>query len=214
MPTTALEPISLAPRVVVFDYGEVISRAPSADDRAALVARAGVGADAEPAFWTAYWSHRGALDQGTVSIAEYWAGVAAELGADLDAVDVHELWALDHRSWLSVDAGTLRVLHALRDGGTRLALLSNAGADFSGWLRSGSFAPLFERVFVSGELGLVKPGAEIYEHVISELGIDPSRFVFVDNKAENVAGSLAVGGDAHVFTDAASLESWLRGLAA
>ena len=211
MPPTAPAPISLAPHVVVFDYGEVISREPTEADRAALVARAGV--DAEP-FWTAYWAHREPLDQGTISIADYWTAVASDLGVEWDAVDVHELWALDHRGWLSVDPGTLRVLHALADGGTRLALLSNAGPDFSGWLRSGSFAPLFERVFVSGELGLVKPNADIYEHVIAELGITPAELLFVDNKSENVEGARAVGGDGHVFTDAAGLEAWLRGLQA
>jgi len=211
MPPTAPAPISLAPRVVVFDYGEVISLEPTDADRAGLVARAGV--DAEP-FWTAYWAHREPLDQGTISIADYWTAVASDLGVEWDAVDVHELWALDHRGWLSVDPGTLRVLHALADGGTRMALLSNAGADFSGWLRSGSFAPLFERVFVSGELGLVKPNADIYEHVIAELGITPAELLFVDNKSENVEGARAVGGDGHVFTDAAGLEAWLRGLQA
>jgi len=211
MPPTAPAPISLAPHVVVFDYGEVISREPTEADRAALVARAGV--DAEP-FCTAYWAHREPLDQGTLSIADYWDAVASDLGVEWDAVDVHELWALDHRGWLSVDPGTLRVLHALADGGTRMALLSNAGADFSGWLRSGSFAPLFERVFVSGELGLVKPNADIYEHVIAELGITPAELLFVDNKSENVEGARAVGGDGHVFTDAAGLEAWLRGLQA
>ena len=211
MPPTAPAPISLAPRVVVFDYGEVISRQPTDADRERLVARAGVAA--EP-FWAAYWAHREPLDQGTASIAEYWAAVARDVGVEWDAVDVHELWAIDHRGWLSVDPGTLRVLHALADGGTRLALLSNAGADFSGWLRSGSFAPLFERVFVSGELGLVKPHAAIYEHVIDELGITPSELLFVDNRSENVEGARAVGGDGHVFTDAAALEAWLRSLAA
>lgn len=211
MPSTIPAPIALAPRVVVFDYGEVISRSPSDADRAALVARA--GADPER-FWPAYWAHRDGLDQGTTSIAEYWSRVADDLGIDLDPIDVHELWAIDHRSWLSVDAGTLGVLHALRAGGTRLALLSNAGADFVGWLRHGSFAPLFERVFVSGELDLVKPSAAIYEHVMSELGITASDFVFIDNKAVNVDGAIAVGGAGHVFTEAASLESWLRSLAA
>ena len=211
MPPTAPAPISLTPRVVVFDYGEVISREPTDADRERLVARAGVAAGP---FWAAYWAHREALDQGTASIAEYWAAVARAVGVEWDAVDVHELWAIDHRGWLSVDPGTLRVLHALADGGTRLALLSNAGADFSGWLRSGSFAPLFERVFVSGELGLVKPHAAIYEHVIDELGITPAELLFVDNKSENVEGERAVGGDGHVFTDAAALEAWLRSVAA
>ena len=211
MPPTVPAPISLAPRVVVFDYGEVISREPTDADRAQLVARAGVAPDP---FWAAYWAHREPLDQGTASIADYWLAIANDLGVAWDPVDVHELWAIDHRGWLSVDPGTLRVLHALAEGGTRLALLSNAGADFSGWLRSGSFSRLFERVFVSGELGLVKPNADVYEHVIGELGITPAQFLFVDNKSENVEGAKAVGGDGHVFTDAASLEAWLRRLAA
>jgi putative hydrolase of the HAD superfamily len=211
MPRDVPAPISLSPRVVVFDYGEVISREPTEADRAALVARAGVAGEA---LWPAYWAHREGLDQGTVSIAEYWALVGREVGVRWSPIDVHELWAIDHRSWLSVDAGTLGVLHALTAGGTRIALLSNAGADFTGWLRFGSFAPLFERVFVSGELGLVKPHAAIYEHVIDELGITPAEFVFIDNKSENVVGAESVGGAGHVFTDAATLESWLRALAA
>lgn len=210
MPTSALAPISLTPRVVVFDYGEVISRAPSPADQAALLARAGVAADP---FWTAYWAHREGLDRGTTSIDAYWQTVARDVGAEWNPVDVHELWALDHRSWISVDPGTLRVLHALVAGGTRIALLSNAGADFVGWLRHGSFAPLFEQVFISGELGVVKPEPEIYLHAITELGIEAADLLFVDNKADNVEGARAVGGDGHVFADAAGLETWLRGLA-
>lgn len=196
--------------MVVFDYGEVISREPSEADRVALVARAGVPAER---FWPAYWAHRAGLDRGTTSIAEYWRLIARDAGAEWDPLDVHELWAIDHRGWLTVDPGTLAVLQALVDGGTRLALLSNAGVDFSGWLRHGSFAPYFERVFVSGELQIVKPEPAIYEHVIAELGIAPREFLFVDNRAENVVGARAVGGDGHVFTDAAELERWLRGLA-
>lgn len=211
MPPTIHAPISLSPRVVVFDYGEVISHSPSESDRAALAARAGIAGDV---FWPAYWAHRDHLDRGTLSIAAYWARVASDVDASWSPIDVHELWAIDHRSWLSVDPATLAVLHALHDGGTRMALLSNAGADFGGWLRHGSFAPLFERVFVSGELGMVKPGADVYGHVMAELGIGPSQFLFVDNKAANVEGARAVGGDGHVFGDAAGLESWLRGLAA
>ncbi|MFC9917691.1 HAD family hydrolase [Agromyces binzhouensis] len=214
MPATIPSPIALSPRVVVFDYGEVISRSPSDADRAALLARAGIAVDGDEAFWTAYWAHRDELDRGTLAIADYWARVADELGADWTEVDRHELWAIDHRGWLSVDPATLRILHALRAGGTRLALLSNAGADFGGWLRHGSFAPLFEAVFVSGELGMVKPEAEIFLLVMRELGITADQLLFVDNKAVNVDGAIAVGGSGHVFTDASGLESWLRGLAA
>ncbi|WP_400993871.1 HAD family hydrolase [Agromyces sp. GXQ0307] len=214
MPATIPAPIALSPRVVVFDYGEVISHSPSDADRAALLARAGVAGDGAAAFWRSYWTHRDELDRGTLAISDYWARVARDLGTDWSEVDRHELWAIDHRGWLSVDPGTLAILHALRDGGTRLALLSNAGADFGGWLRHGSFAPLFDAVFISGELRMVKPEAEIFAHVMRELDISPDQLLFVDNKAVNVDGAIAVGGAGHVFTDASGLESWLRGLAA
>ncbi|WP_430646040.1 HAD family hydrolase [Agromyces sp. GXS1127] len=214
MPATNHAPIALSPRVVVFDYGEVISRSPSDDDRAALLERAGISPDGAEAFWSAYWAHRDELDRGTLPIADYWSRVAEDLGLAWSEVDVHELWAIDHRSWLSVDPATLAVLHALRAGETRLALLSNAGPDFAGWLRHGSFAPLFEAVFVSGELEMVKPEAEIFAHVMRELGITPEQLLFVDNTSVNVDGAVAVGGAGHVFTDAAGLESWLREMAA
>ena len=165
-------PRSASPRrVVVFDYGEVISREPTDADRDT----ARRAAPAPPTSRSGPATGRTARRSTRARRRSPSTGRPSrdDVGVEWDAVDVHELWAIDHRGWLSVDPGTLRVLHALADGGTRLALLSNAGADFSGWLRSGSFAPLFERVFVSGELGLVKPDAAIYEHVIDELGITP-----------------------------------------
>jgi putative hydrolase of the HAD superfamily len=38
------------------------------------------------------------------------------------------LWAADFRSWISVEPGTVDLLGELHDGGTRLALLSNAAS--------------------------------------------------------------------------------------
>ena len=64
------------------------------------------------------------------------------------------------------------------------------------------------------ELGddvLVDVGVRLHQ---PELGITPDELLFVDNKSQNVEGARAVGGDGHVFTDAAGLEAWLRGLQA
>ncbi|WP_295125486.1 hypothetical protein [uncultured Leifsonia sp.] len=66
--------ISIPGKVIVFDYGEVISVTPSEADRTALVGIA--GGDAEQ-FWPAYWRHRNALDQGTLTIQQYWRASSA-----------------------------------------------------------------------------------------------------------------------------------------
>ena len=204
-------PIPLPGRTVVFDYGEVISITPTEVDRAAILALAGV--PAEP-FWRAYFAHRDGLDQGTAGVRAYWQAIAAEVGAEWDDARIHELWVADFRSWLSVNTGTIEVLADLKAGGTRLALLSNAGPDFGSYFRHGPLADWFEAFFVSGELLLLKPEAAIYQHVLTELGITAEQTVFIDNRADNVAGAEALGITGHVFTDAASLRAFLADLAA
>lgn len=202
-------PIRIPDRVIVFDYGEVISVTPTEADRAALVSLAGV----EPRlFWPEYWRNRDALDEGALSISDYWRGIAAATGANWSDAMIHRLWVTDFRSWLSADPGTLDVLVELRDGDTRMALLSNAGADFSSYFRHGPLGALFEAVFVSGELGMIKPAAPIFEHVMRELGITAAQTVFIDNKEANVRAAEALGITGHVFTDAARLHDFLIAL--
>lgn len=203
--------ISIPGKVVVFDYGEVISVTPTESDRRALVELAG----ADPAtFWPAYWRNRDVLDEGSLGIADYWRGVAAAIDRDWDPAMIHRLWVADFRSWLSVDAGTLDVLIDLADGGTRMALLSNAGRDFGSYFRHGTLGEFFEGVFVSGELGAIKPAAGIFETVLAELGITPGQMVFIDNKEINVRGAETLGITGHVFTGAGDLRSFLTALAA
>lgn len=203
--------ISIPGKVIVFDYGEVISVTPTEEDRAALTELAGGNADV---FWPAYWRHRDALDQGSIGIQEYWRGIERELGESWGDATIHRLWLADFRSWLSIDHETLEVLLDLKAGGTRLALLSNAGRDFGSYFRHGTLGDLFEQVFVSGELGTIKPSAEIFEHVMAELGVTPAETVFIDNKEANVRGAEALGIAGHVFTSANDLRAYLVGLGA
>jgi putative hydrolase of the HAD superfamily len=202
-------PISIPDRVIVFDYGEVISVSPSEPDRAALLAVAGVDAER---FWPAYWERRDALDQGTLAVTDYWRQISDELEAGWSPSTIHQLWVTDFRSWLSADTATLDLLVELREGGTRMALLSNAGADFGSYFRDGPLGALFEQVFVSGELGMIKPAAEIFQHVMAELGITAEQTVFIDNKEVNVRGAEALGITGHLYTGADGLRAFLTTL--
>ena len=202
-------PISLPGRTVIFDYGEVISMSQSAADREAIQALAGVAA--EP-FWAAYYAHRDGLDQGSGGVAAYWQAIAGDVGRDWDDARVHELWAADFRSWLSINPDTVEVLTDLKEGGTRLALLSNAGPDFGSYFRHGLLGEYFDAVYVSGELKLLKPDPEIYQHVLADLGISAADAVFIDNRADNVRSAQELGITGHVFTDAGTLRAFLESL--
>jgi putative hydrolase of the HAD superfamily len=202
--------LSIPGRVVLFDYGEVISLGPSATERAELLALAGVAA--EP-FWRSYDAHRDELDRGTLSVPEYWARIAAEVGAEWPLATVQRMWAADFRSWISVEPGTIDLIDRLHRGGTRIALLSNAGFDFSSPFRFSPMAQCFERMFVSAEMLSLKPDPGIYLEVARELAVEPEQLVFVDNKLGNVEGARALGIVAHHFTGVDGLRAFLESLA-
>ncbi|MCL2586035.1 MAG: HAD family phosphatase [Streptosporangiales bacterium] len=207
-------PIALPGRTVIFDYGEVITVTPSPADRAVIARVAGVEGEDEAKFWNSYAAHRGRLDQGTGGgVRGYWESIAADIGADWDEARIYELWTADFRGWLSVEPGTIDVLSDLKAGGTRLALLSNAGADFGGIMRHGPLREYFEAFFVSGEIGLIKPDPAIYSHALAGLGIAGSDAVFTDNKEENVRAAETLGITGHVFTSPEKLRAFLVSLA-
>ena len=199
----------LPARTVIFDYGDVISLPQSPGDRAAIERLAEV--DPEK-FWASYWAHRLEVDLGVEGSRAYWDTIAAETGADWDEGRVCELWTADLRSWMSVNPATVAVLAALRAGGTRLALLSNAAADFGSYLRHGPVGEYFDAVYVSGELKMIKPDPEIYQYVLTDLGISAAEAVFIDNRADNVLGAQELGITGHVFTDAGTLRAFLESL--
>jgi putative hydrolase of the HAD superfamily len=209
-------PLPLPGRTVIFDYGEVISLPQSSEDRAVIarLAGAGEGDGGGAPFWAAYSAHRDGLDLGKAGVTAYWRAIADDTGAHWDDARVHELWAADMRSWTSVNPAVIDVLGDLRAAGTPLALLSNAGPDYASYFRHGPLADFFSACYVSGELGLLKPHAEIYQHVLGDLGITAAEAVFVDNKASNVAGAEALGITGHVFTDAGRLREFLASLGA
>ena len=202
--------IRIPDRVIVFDYGEVISVSQSEVDRAALVEISGLEA---ARFWELYDRYREDLDQGVTLPREYWNLIARDAGVEWPPATLQQLWAADIRSWISVEPGTVQLLAELHAGGTRVALLSNAGFDFSDPFRHSPMAAHFEAMFVSAELGLIKPDPEIYRVVARELGITLEQMVFIDNKKINVDAAVALGVTGHVFTTVAELRDFLESLA-
>ena len=202
--------ISLPGRTVVFDYGEVISRFPDDASRRRIEDLAGVDT---AALWASYGAHRHALDHGRLTATAYWRAVEADTGASWSRTRVHELWAADFPSWFVPEPGTLDVIADLSDGGTRLAILSNAGQDFASPFRHSPLGDLFEQVFVSAELDDLKPSASIFRHVLAELGTTAADTVFIDNRSDNVEAARALGITGHLFTGPEPLRLFVEGLA-
>jgi putative hydrolase of the HAD superfamily len=81
------------------------------------------------------------------------------------------------------------VLRAKRAGLTTGLLSNSWGNEYprEGWDQ------MFDAVVISGEVGMRKPEAEIYTHVLDLLGVRPGETVFVDDLQPNVDAAEALG---------------------
>jgi putative hydrolase of the HAD superfamily len=193
---------------VLFDYGGVICTPQPDADVAALAAAAGVPV---PEFQGPYWAYRLSYDRAELDGATYWHKVAAALGRSFPAPQVAELIRRDIASWLHLREGTVALLEDLAAAGHRLALLSNAPADFAEVMVEQPVARFFEHLAFSCFLGSVKPEPACYLAVLGMLGARPADVIFIDDRPENVAGAAAVGIHGVPFTTPDAVRTALAG---
>jgi putative hydrolase of the HAD superfamily len=97
----------------------------------------------------------------------------------------------------------------LRAAGVRVALLSNSWGNTYPRERIDA---LFDTVVISGEVGLRKPHAAIFELALERLGLPAEQAVFVDDAEPNVLGARAVGMTAIQHTGPAATRAALSEL--
>lgn len=89
-----------------------------------------------------------------------------------------------------------------------VACLSNTNAIH--WGRFPEFAELFDTCFASHEMGIVKPEAEAFEHVLASLGVDAASIYFFDDLQPNVEAARALGIKAFQVADFSAVAPILR----
>jgi 2-haloacid dehalogenase len=122
-----------------------------------------------------------------------------------------------HRRWIEMIGGpidhTVRLLEGLKRRNRQLRALTNWSAETFALVRHDpayAFLDHFETIYVSGELRMIKPEPEIFEHVLADLGLAAGRILFIDDSARNIETADRLGFATHRFTDPAALEADLR----
>ncbi len=110
-------------------------------------------------------------------------------------------------------AGASALVEALHGAGIPLHGLTNMPSGFFPQLcaRFPELRLLRETV-VSGDEGLLKPDAAIYEVMIARAGLDPARTLFIDDSPRNVEAAIRLGFHGHRFTGRDALAAELRAL--
>jgi putative hydrolase of the HAD superfamily len=100
------------------------------------------------------------------------------------------------RQWrrVEVDPGMVGLVRRLRGAGLPCHLVTNQNDQRASYLLEDlGYAVLFDRLFVSCELGLTKSDDGFYERVVAGLDEDPRRLLVVDDSADHVATARRAG---------------------
>ena len=190
---------------LICDYGEVLSLAPPAEDRAALEAAAG-WRETSDTFWSSYWTQRRSYDRGDVSAGAYWEAV---LDRSVTEGELSRLIAADVAGWMHPNVRSVEAVRSLRDRGLQLALFSNAPVEVAAGIAAASWMAPFSRMFFSCDLRAVKPEPAAYRAVLDGLHVTARDVVFVDDRPANIAGAEAMGIPAVLFEGADQLAALL-----
>ncbi|MGI4734923.1 MAG: HAD family hydrolase [Janthinobacterium lividum] len=139
------------------------------------------------------------LETGQVTPAEFRDGLR-EL-YELDATD-NEIDAAWHALLLDVPAERLALIGELRRAGHATALLSNTNALHIAEINrrlarqygfKHGIADCLDRVFYSQEVGLRKPGEEIFRHALREMNWQPADTLFIEDSPQHIATARRLG---------------------
>jgi HAD superfamily hydrolase (TIGR01509 family) len=130
-------------------------------------------------------------ETGEISDAEFFEGLRTSLGVKLSDAQFLE-------GWNAIFAGEMPGIAALLAraaarvplyafSNTNNAHVEHFSREYAGVLGH------FREIFLSSAIGLRKPDAAAYDHVVKAIGVDPERIVFFDDLAENIEGARGCG---------------------
>lgn len=183
---------------LLFDFGGVlidldIARTPAAFAR---LSRRGQAAEYSQAAQAELFD---LFETGQTTPAEFRAALRAAY--DLDATDP-EIDAAWNALLLDVPAERLALVGELRRRGHATALLSNTNelhiTEINRRLTQqygfkNGIADCLDRVFYSQEVGLRKPGEEIFRHALREMNWQPADTLFIEDSPQHIATARRLG---------------------
>jgi putative hydrolase of the HAD superfamily len=169
---------------VIFDYGRVLSLAPSVAELQEFAALVGI---TEPPFFEIYSATRLDYDAGRADFRQHWQAFADAAGVVLRPAQVERIAGMETLMWLRV------IPH-----------------DLLAEVRKFSWLSEFQVKIWSCELGILKPDPAIYRACLDALGCRAERTLFFDDRANNVEAARDLGMEAYIFESVGQARAIVR----
>ena len=199
------------PYIIIFDYGNVISKPQSAVSINNIVRKLGLK-DADH-FRQVYSIYRNEIDAGVITLREYWEKTLPEINKVVPEEDLSWLVHEDIVSWADINEETIRLIRELKQNDNRLAILSNMVTETLEYLRKNtSFIGYFDYKFFSCDINMTKPDPALYKYIMKEMQVIPESCIFIDDIPVNCDAARALGINTILFKDIDQTRSELKKL--
>lgn len=193
-------------RAVIFDIGGVIQ--PLRWDCVVAAAKALNPDMTVDGFRNAFYSERekyfGPYETSQLTGHAFWGMVASKLSIASNRID--ELSTAFEQLYAGIDDDVLAVIEKLA-GRYRLYTLSNSCPELErATVAQAGCYRYFDQMYFSHRIGVRKPFAEAYRHVLAETGWQPHQCIFVDDAPANIAAASELGMRSILFVSPNQLE--------
>jgi epoxide hydrolase-like predicted phosphatase len=104
-----------------------------------------------------------------------------------------ELWFDLYSQVTHISLEMAEIIERLHQAGYIVSLMSNTHDIHAKSNMLKGFYDAFDHVFLSNEIGLIKPDMEKYKHVIKKLDTKPKHCIFIDDKIRNLVPARELG---------------------
>ncbi len=174
--------------VILFDLGGVLVRWEGVEGLARLSGGALTLEQSRDHWLRSEWVRR--FEKGGCTARDFARGVVGEFGLTVEpSIFLEKLRSWDRGPF----PGARELLELARQVATIACLTNNNEIHWPKLRDEFGLGTLFERSFVSHEIGMMKPDPEIYQYAIAELGVPAERILFLDDTRVNTEGAEACG---------------------
>ena len=121
----------------------------------------------------------------------------------------------DIDSYLKLDVKLADVILKLKNKGFKTMLLSNSNYAFFKRMvypTYPQFKNLFNKIIISSEIGMTKPGKDIYLYALDKIASKPEESLFIDDSQTNVDSAVNLGINGFLYTNFESFLNYIKTL--
>ncbi|MDU4091837.1 MAG: glucose-1-phosphatase [Pantoea sp.] len=146
-------------------------------------------------------------ERGEISDEEFAAKICAELDIALSYEQFTAGW---QAIFVGLRHDVIALMQQLRARGERVVILSNTNRLHCSYWPSQypEVQQAADKLYLSQDLGMRKPEARIFQHVLQEEGVSADNAVFFDDNLENIEAARQLGITAVQVTDARVVPDW------